>query len=123
MFSTSLRILFSNCNLQTGELQTNSALNLIVFGTKLEHLDLIEYVIVDLLKVKWESFIRRTFYRQFITFTMFFLVSTAVFTLRPNMETSASWACTNSTNFTDIANVTNLTDQERVFRDQLPFQD
>ena len=35
----------------TGELNTISALNLIVFGAKLEHLDLIEYVVVDLLKV------------------------------------------------------------------------
>ena len=32
-----------------------SALNLIVFGPKIEHLDLIEYVVVDLLKVKTET--------------------------------------------------------------------
>ena len=36
----------------TGELNTISALNLIVFGPKLGHLDLIEYVVVDLLRVK-----------------------------------------------------------------------
>ena len=36
---------------ETGQLNTISALNLIVFGPKLEHLDLIEFVIVDLLKV------------------------------------------------------------------------
>ena len=35
----------------TGAINTISALNLIVFGPKLEHLDLIEYVVVDLLKV------------------------------------------------------------------------
>jgi hypothetical protein len=32
---------------ETGELQTKSALNLIVFGPKLEHLDLIEYVFIE----------------------------------------------------------------------------
>ena len=42
----------------TGVLNKISALNLIVFGPKLEHLDLIEYVIVDLLKVKWNTFVK-----------------------------------------------------------------
>ena len=48
---------------ETGELQAKSALNLIVFGPHLEHLDLIEYVIVDILKAKWDSFIRKSFFR------------------------------------------------------------
>ena len=68
--------------LQTGELQTVSALNLIVFGQKLEHLDLIEYVIVDLLKVKWNSFVKRTFYTQFFIFVMFFILSSGCFVMR-----------------------------------------
>ena len=59
----------------TGELQTMSALNLIVFGPKLEHLDLIEYVVVDLLKVKWKSFVRREFFIQMLIFTIFFAMS------------------------------------------------
>ena len=59
----------------TGELQTMSALNLIVFGPKLEHLDLIEYVVVDLLKVKWQSFVRREFFIQMGIFSVFFLMS------------------------------------------------
>ena len=37
--------------------------NIVVFGPHLEHLDLIEYVIVDLLQVKWKSFIKKSFYR------------------------------------------------------------
>ena len=69
---------------ETGELQTMSALNLIVFGAKLEHLDLIEYVIVDLLKVKWKSFVKRVFYTQFAIFAMFFLMSATCFVLREN---------------------------------------
>ena len=36
----------------TGCIQPKSALNLIVFGQKLDHVDMIEYVVVDLLKVK-----------------------------------------------------------------------
>merc|ERR1711884_222830 len=74
---------------ETGELQTNSALNLIVFGPKLEHLDLIEYVIVDLLKVKWNSFVKRTFYTHLFIFTMYFLLSSCCFVMRgstPMME-------------------------------------
>lgn len=63
-------------------MQTVSALNLIVFGQKLEHLDLIEYVIVDLLKVKWNSFVRRTFYTQFFIFVMFFILSSGCFVMR-----------------------------------------
>ena len=50
-----------------------SALNLIVFGEKVEHLDLIEGVVVDLLQTKWKSFIKRSYYRQLITFIVYFL--------------------------------------------------
>ena len=70
----------------SGELQTKSALNLIVFGPKLEHLDLIEYVIVDLLKAKWDSYIKKSFFRQFFAFTVYFIFSTIAFTLRHNQE-------------------------------------
>ena len=96
---------------QTGELQTKSALNLIVFGSKLEHLDLIEYVIVDLLNVKWKSFIRRTFYTQFFTFFLFFCLSSSCFLVRENFIKPKNMAyCTNTT---DIFNMTimNMTKQ------------
>jgi transient receptor potential cation channel subfamily V protein 5 len=45
-------------NSETGELNMQSALNLIVFGGLTEHLDLIEGVVVDLLQTKWKSFIK-----------------------------------------------------------------
>ena len=70
-------------NSDTGELNTISALNLIVFGPKLEHLDLIEYVVVDLLKVKWESFIKREFFKQMFQFSIFFVLALIAFLLRP----------------------------------------
>ena len=43
-------------NSDTGDVNTISALNLIVFGAKLEHLDLIENIVVDLLKVGKNGF-------------------------------------------------------------------
>ena len=71
---------------KSGELQTESALNLIVFGPHLEHLDLIEYVIVDLLKAKWDSYIKKSFFRQFFAFSIYFCFSTIAFTLRHNQD-------------------------------------
>ena len=67
----------------TGVLNKISALNLIVFGPKLEHLDLIEYVIVDLLKVKWETFVKREFFKQMGQFTVFFILAITAFITRP----------------------------------------
>ena len=97
---------------QTGELQTKSALNLIVFGSKLEHLDLIEYVIVDLLNVKWKSFIRRTFYTQFLTFFLFFCLSSTCFLLRESTpDESVLNGCSNTSELlnTTFTNITNST--------------
>ena len=95
----------------TGELQTKSALNLIVFGSKLEHLDLIEYVIVDLLNVKWKSFIRRTFYTQFFTFFLFFCLSSVCFLARDTTpDDGTTGTCTNTTH---MLNTTNIIEEEQ----------
>ena len=67
----------------TGVLNKISALNLIVFGPKLEHLDLIEYVIVDLLKVKWKTFVKREFFKQMAQFSVFFSLAITAFITRP----------------------------------------
>ena len=98
-----------------------SALNLIVFGQKLEHLDLIEYVIVDLLKVKWNSFVKRTFYTQFFIFVMFFFLSSCCFVLREQtpLQEEDGGNCT-MTNMTSLASnfTTNMTDMiSRIRRD------
>ena len=58
-------------------------LSLIDFQELLEHLDLIEGIIVDLLKTKWNSFIKKEFYRQIYTFTIYFFISTFCFVSRP----------------------------------------
>ena len=70
-------------------------------------------MIVDLLKVKWNSFVKRTFYTQFFIFVMFFLLSSCCFVLReqtPEAEEDGG-NCT-MTNMTSLAaNITtNITD-------------
>ncbi|XP_071749408.1 transient receptor potential cation channel subfamily V member 5 isoform X2 [Lepeophtheirus salmonis] len=70
-------------NPTTGELNTQSGLNLIVFGRLVEHIDLIEGVVVDLLQVKWKSFIKKIFFRQLVIFTFYFIISTFCFVNRP----------------------------------------
>ena len=90
----------------TGELQTKSALNLIVFGPHLEHLDLIEYVIVDLLKAKWDSYIKKSFFRQFFAFTIYFMFSTIAFTLRHNQVVDQP--CGLNSTLNDTMNLTTL---------------
>jgi transient receptor potential cation channel subfamily V member 5 len=46
-------------------------------------LDLLEGVLIDLLKTKWNSFVKAKFYRQFYFFFMYFVVSLFAFGLRP----------------------------------------
>ncbi|XP_048481884.1 transient receptor potential cation channel subfamily V member 5 isoform X3 [Plutella xylostella] len=68
---------------ETGLISKDSALNLVVFGEKDEHLELLEGMLIDLLKTKWNTFVKFRFYRQFILFSCYFLVSLVCFTLRP----------------------------------------
>ncbi|XP_045507975.1 transient receptor potential cation channel subfamily V member 5 [Colias croceus] len=68
---------------ETGLISKDSALNLVVFGEKDEHLELLEGMLIDLLKTKWNTFVKFRFYRQFILFACYFLVSLVCFTLRP----------------------------------------
>lgn len=48
-----------------------------------EHLDLLEGVLIDLLKTKWETFVKAKFYRQFYLFAIYFFISLFAFGLRP----------------------------------------
>ncbi|KOB61355.1 Nanchung, partial [Operophtera brumata] len=68
---------------ETGYICKDSALNLVVFGEKEEHLLLLEGMLIDLLKTKWNTFVKFRFYRQFFLFFCYFLVSLVCFTLRP----------------------------------------
>lgn len=97
-------------DLKTGNINKDSALNLVVFGVSLkdvsvykpnqvsclfhhflkdkdEHLDLLEGVLIDLLKTKWNTFVKAKFYRQMRIFSVYFLISLAAFGLRPKAYT------------------------------------
>lgn len=68
---------------ETGHISKDSALNLVVFGDKDEHLELLDGILIDLLKTKWNTFVKSRFYRQFYLFTSYFLISLISFLLRP----------------------------------------
>ena len=52
------------------------------FQDKLEHLDLIEGVVVDLLQTKWKSFIKKNFFIQMAMYSVYFVISLFVFVSR-----------------------------------------
>ncbi|XP_067008057.2 transient receptor potential cation channel subfamily V member 5 [Anabrus simplex] len=70
-------------DIETGNISKDSALNLVVFGDKDEHLELMDGMLVDLLHAKWNAFVKFRFYRQFSLFFIYFLFSVVCFTLRP----------------------------------------
>ncbi|KAK7863240.1 hypothetical protein R5R35_001452 [Gryllus longicercus] len=73
-------------DIETGKISKDSALNLVVFGDKDEHLELMEGFLVDLLHAKWNTFVKFRFYRQFFSFALYFLFSLICFTLRPGPQ-------------------------------------
>ncbi|XP_058116489.1 transient receptor potential cation channel subfamily V member 5 [Anopheles ziemanni] len=75
-------VLIDTIDVETGNISKDSALNLVVFGDKDEHLDLLDGVLIDLLKTKWNTFVKDKFYRQFFMFFCYFCVSLISFTLR-----------------------------------------
>ncbi|XP_055619148.1 transient receptor potential cation channel subfamily V member 5 [Toxorhynchites rutilus septentrionalis] len=101
-------------NIATGHINKDSALNLVVFGDKDEHLDLLEGVLIDLLKTKWNTFVKDKFYRQFFIFFWYFCVSLISFTLRDgpmkqeDADTNRTTTSVQARNFTiaDLANAT-----------------
>lgn len=46
-------------------------------------MDLLEGVLIDLLKTKWNTFVKAKFYRQFYFFSVYFFISLFAFLLRP----------------------------------------
>ncbi|KZC09064.1 PREDICTED: transient receptor potential cation channel subfamily V member 5 [Dufourea novaeangliae] len=74
----------------TGTINPNSALNLVVFGEKDEHLELMDGILIDLLNAKWNTFVKSRFYRQFFLFCFYFILSLVSFTLRPGPSTPST---------------------------------
>ncbi|XP_012525905.1 transient receptor potential cation channel subfamily V member 5 isoform X4 [Monomorium pharaonis] len=94
-----------------GTINKNSALNLVVFGEKDEHLELMDGVLVDLLNAKWNTFVKsryiKKFYRQFFLFCFYFVLSLISFTLRPGPSTMEEDENANDTSTrTNSSNIT-----------------
>ncbi|CAG5117325.1 unnamed protein product [Candidula unifasciata] len=67
----------------TGEINMDSALNLIVQGESEGHLEMMDGLIVQLLQEKWKTFAGYRFYRRFILFIFYFIAFVISFALRP----------------------------------------
>ncbi|KAK7582313.1 hypothetical protein V9T40_013758 [Parthenolecanium corni] len=89
---------------KSGQISKTSALNLVVFGDKDEHLELMDGVLIDLLNAKWNTFVKFRFYRQFFQFSLYFLLSVICFTLRPGPPSAES--IQNTTEIPEINDVT-----------------
>ncbi|XP_069120807.1 transient receptor potential cation channel subfamily V member 5-like isoform X4 [Argopecten irradians] len=88
----------------TGEINEKSALNLVVYGEVEGHLDMMDGVVVNLLKEKWKTFVRFRFYRRFAIFAVYFILFLVVFLLRPgdDMCPSRTVNVTGSENITTV---------------------
>lgn len=72
----------------TGDVNTTAALNVVAFGEELGHLDLMEGVMVELLKEKWNKFAKKQFFWQIKLFFIYFLITLFAFTMRPAPQVS-----------------------------------
>ncbi|XP_056012638.1 transient receptor potential cation channel subfamily V member 5-like isoform X6 [Ostrea edulis] len=71
---------------ETGDINRNSALNLVVYGTEDGHLDMMDGLIVELLKDKWKTFVGHRFYRRFAIFFVYFIIFMVAVILRPGSD-------------------------------------
>ncbi|KAG7213782.1 hypothetical protein KM043_003003 [Ampulex compressa] len=105
--------LVDTIDVNTGKINNDSALNLVVFGEKDEHLELMDGTLVDLLNAKWNTFVKSRFYRQFFLFCFYFVLSLVSFTLRPGPIVQTSSSTTTIDPTTDptstASNLTNFT--------------
>ncbi|XP_021355554.1 transient receptor potential cation channel subfamily V member 5-like isoform X2 [Mizuhopecten yessoensis] len=88
----------------TGEINEKSALNLVVYGEVEGHLDMMDGVVVNLLKEKWKTFVRFRFYRRFAIFAVYFILFLVVFLLRPGDDMCPS----RTVNMTGAENITTV---------------
>lgn len=119
-------------NEETGDLNENSALNLVVSGDNIEHLEMLDGLLEDLLEAKWASFARRrsifwkiqticfSWIYSLLAFILFYGIFSLAFMNRPFSATSwvitqgnISWdgnfvRLTNTTDYSPIYNTTSL---------------
>ncbi|VDM09879.1 unnamed protein product [Wuchereria bancrofti] len=77
-------------NQETGELNEDSALSLIVYGETTKHLQLLDGLLGDLLQVKWESFARTRLALSFGCYLFFYICTFTAFMCRPFSLTDES---------------------------------
>ncbi|CEF69866.1 Nanchung [Strongyloides ratti] len=74
---------------ETGNINNDCALSLVVYGDTPEHLNLIDGLIEDLLEAKWKVFGRRQLLRSFCAFSIYYLFFFMAFMNRPFSLTTA----------------------------------
>ncbi|KAH7712767.1 Protein OCR-2, partial [Aphelenchoides avenae] len=70
-------------NQETGQLNEDSALSLVVYGHTEEHLDLLDGLLEDLLQAKWDAFGKRNWIKSFSAFVFYYIVFFTAFMNRP----------------------------------------
>ncbi|XP_066276923.1 transient receptor potential cation channel subfamily V member 5-like isoform X2 [Branchiostoma lanceolatum] len=81
----------------TGEINKRSALSLIIQGDKSKHLDMIDGLIYNLLRAKWKTYARYSFYQRFVAFLIYLIFLTAAFFLRPRVSLGTTVQTVNET--------------------------
>ncbi|XP_063424239.1 transient receptor potential cation channel subfamily V member 5-like isoform X6 [Mytilus trossulus] len=71
---------------ETGEINKDSVLSLVVYGEQENHLSMMDGLVVNLLKEKWVTFARFRFYRRFLAFITYFIIFLVAFALRPGED-------------------------------------
>ncbi|KAH7718989.1 Protein OCR-2 [Aphelenchoides avenae] len=78
-------------NQETGELNEDSALSLVVYGDSEQHLDLLDGLLEDLLQAKWDAFGKRNWIKSLSAFVFYYVLFFAAFMTRPfTMTTNVS---------------------------------
>ncbi|KAL3104590.1 hypothetical protein niasHT_022301 [Heterodera trifolii] len=79
-------------NQETGDLNEDSALSLVVYGESTKHLELLDGLLEDLLEAKWEAFAKKRWFISLFGFCIFYVVSFVAFMSRPFSATT--WVIT-----------------------------
>ncbi|CAJ0939097.1 unnamed protein product, partial [Mesorhabditis belari] len=75
-------------NQETGEMNENSALALVVYGETSEHLELLDGLLENILQSKWDSYARMTWIYSLSAFTFYYLIFYMAFMNRPFSKTT-----------------------------------
>ncbi|GLH11320.1 Transient receptor potential cation channel subfamily V member 6 [Gryllus bimaculatus] len=105
-------------DIETGKISKDSALNLVVFGDKDEHLELMEGFLVDLLHAKWNTFVKfRPGPQQHPT--------SPTNTSAPTMPTNITYSVTPTNSYTtpleDPKEVINIKYNEKFINTPIPY--